>query len=376
MISELFGWLFARLPFGDGLRGLVSPRTVRSLKRGLNRNALAKVGIVVVVIVLLVAVFAPLVAPDKPGTQNLEEARLPPLGFTKATVQEVPVQENGSVVFEDGEILTENRTVYENATIAHPLGTDGNGRDILSRLIYGARVSLLVGFLGTALAMFVGVSVGLVAGYYRGKVDDVLMRSADVMLAFPSIVLAIALIGVLGDSLEQSIPDPFVQSGLSEAVRSAIGLPTGMPETTTLPGTIIVVVALVNWVWFARVARGEALSLREQSYVKAARALGASDAKILARHVLPNAITPILVLGTIQIAAIILLESALSFLGFSSANVSWGFDIALGRQYQSTAWWIAAMPGLAIVITVVGLNLVGDWLRDALDPGIEGEGGV
>ena len=373
MLTELLAWLAARLPTGSRL---VSPRTMRSLKRGLNRNVLAKVGIVVVVVVLLVAVFAPLVAPDKPSTQNLEEARSPPLGFTKATTQEVPVQENGSVVFEDGQIVTENRTVYENATLAHPLGTDGNGRDILSRLIYGARVSLLVGFFGTGLAMLVGVSVGLVAGYYRGRVDDVLMRSADVMLAFPSIVLAIALIGVLGDALEQSIPDPFVQSGLSEAFRSAVGLPTGMPESTVLPGTIVVVVALVNWVWFARVARGEALSLREQSYVKAARALGASDGTILLRHVLPNAITPILVLGTIQIAAIILLESALSFLGFSSANVSWGFDIALGRQYQSTAWWIAAMPGLAIVVTVVGLNLVGDWLRDALDPGIEGEGGV
>ncbi|WP_256296703.1 ABC transporter permease [Haloarchaeobius salinus] len=355
---------------------MIAPRTIRSLKRGLNKDALAKVGIAIVVVVLLVAIFAPFIAPDRPGTQNLNESRTPPVGFTKATTEEVPVQENGSVVFEDGQIVTENRTVYENATWDHPLGTDGNGRDILSRLIYGARVSLLVGFLGTGLAMLVGVSVGLVAGYYRGKVDDVLMRSADVMLAFPSIVLAIALIGVLDDALEQQIPDPFVQSGLSELFRSAVGLPTGMPESTVLPGTIIVVVALVNWVWFARVARGEALSLREQSYVKAARALGASDASIMLRHVLPNAITPILVLGTIQIAAIILLESALSFLGFSSANISWGFDIALGRQYQSTAWWVSTMPGLAIVITVIGLNLVGDWLRDALDPGIEGEGGV
>jgi peptide/nickel transport system permease protein len=355
---------------------MIAPRTLRSLKRGLNRNVLAKVGIVIVVLVLLVAVFAPLIAPHRPGAQDLEAARSPPMGFTTATTEEVPVKDNGSVVFEDGQIVTENRTVYENATTTHPLGTDGNGRDILSRLIYGARVSLLVGFFGTGLAMLVGVTVGLVAGYYRGRVDDVLMRSADVMLAFPSIVLAIALIGVLGDALERTIPDPFVQSGLAEAFREAVGLPTGMPESTVLPGTIVVVVALVNWVWFARVARGEALSLREQSYVKAARALGANDGTILLRHVLPNAITPILVLGTIQIAAIILLESALSFLGFSSANVSWGFDIALGRQYQSTAWWIAAMPGLAIVLTVVGLNLVGDWLRDALDPGIEGEGGV
>ncbi|WP_435347669.1 ABC transporter permease [Haloarchaeobius sp. HRN-SO-5] len=354
---------------------MVSPRTLRSLKRGLRRNWLAKVGIAIVVTVLLVAVFAPFVAPYRPGQQNLEEVRSPPLGFSSATTQEVPVKENGSVVFEDGEIVRENKTVYENATVAHPLGTDGNGRDILSRVIYGARVSLLVGILGTSLAMLVGVTVGLTAGYFRGRVDDALMRGADVMLAFPSIVLAIALVGVWGQA-ELPIPDPFVRLGIVDAFRSAVGLSTGMPETTVLPGTVVVVVALVNWVWFARVARGEALSLREQSYIKAARSLGASDRTIILRHVLPNAITPILVLATIQIAAIILLESALSFLGFSAVDVSWGLDIALGRQYQTTAWWIAAMPGLAIVFTVVGLNLVGDWLRDALDPGIEGEGGV
>ncbi|WP_439027340.1 ABC transporter permease [Haloarchaeobius sp. DT45] len=358
------------------VRGLsLSPRTVRNLEQELRRNSLAKVGIAIVVLVVLVAVFAPFVAPDRPTNQNLDEARLPPVGFSEKSVQEVQVKENGSVVFEDGEIVTETRTVYNNASWSHPLGTDGNGRDILSRLIYGARVSLLVGVLGTTLATLIGVTVGLTAGYYRGTVDDALMRAADVMLAFPSLVLAIALVGVWGQA-KLAIPDPFVQSGLVGIFRDAAGLPGPMPETTALPGTVIVVVALVNWVWFARVARGEALSLREESYVKAARSMGASDATILLRHVLPNAVTPILVLATIQVAAIILLESALSFLGFSAANVSWGFDIALGREYQTTAWWIAAMPGLAIVVTVVGLNLVGDWLRDALDPGIEGEGGV
>ncbi|WP_435364747.1 ABC transporter permease [Haloarchaeobius sp. DYHT-AS-18] len=358
------------------LRGLtLSPRTVRNLKKELARNELAKIGIAIVVLVVCVAVFAPFVAPDRPTKQNLEESRLPPVGFSEKSVQEVQVKENGSVVFEDGEIVTETRTVYNNASWDHPLGTDGNGRDILSRLIYGARVSLLVGVLGTSLATLIGVTVGLSAGYYRGKVDDALMRAADVMLAFPSLVLAIALVGVWGQA-KLAIPDPFVQLGLVGIFRDAIGLPGPMPTQTILPGTVIVVVALVNWVWFARVARGEALSLREESYVKAARSMGASDATILLRHILPNAVTPILVLATIQVAAIILLESALSFLGFSAANVSWGFDIALGREYQTTAWWIAAMPGLAIVITVVGLNLVGDWLRDALDPGIEGEGGV
>jgi peptide/nickel transport system permease protein len=149
-----------------------------------------------------------------------------------------------------------------------------------------------------------------------------------------------------------------------------------MPRTFVLPGTVVVVVGLVNWVWFARVARGEALSLRTQEYVKAARALGASDGRIIRGHVLPNAITPIIVLGTVQIAAIILLESSLSFLGFSGTNLSWGFDIAQGRDYVSSGqWWIAGIPGLAIMLSVIGVNLLGDWLRDALDPGIEGESG-
>ena len=353
---------------------MISPRTLRNLWRELGASPLAKLGIIVVLVVLLLATFAPLVAPHDPTSQNLSNSQQPPLGFTTADTEEVPVQENGSVVFEDGEIVTENRTVYRNASLAHPLGTDGNGRDVLSRVLYGARTSMIVGLLGTALAAVVGVAVGLTAGYYGGRVDDALMRSADVMLAFPSLVLAIALVGVWGTA-EYTVPDPLVVSGAAPAVRSALGLQPGMPESVTVPGTVVVVVALVNWVWFARVARGEALSLRDQEYITAAESVGAGDGYIIRRHVLPNAVTPLVVLATIQVAAIILLESALSFLGFSGTTLSWGFDIALGRQYLSTSWWIATVPGIAIVLTVVGLNLVGDWLRDALDPDIGGEEG-
>ncbi len=354
---------------------MVSPRLIRSLKREFRESAMAKIGIGLVVLLLITAVFAPLLAPHDPTQQNLENSRQPPLGFSSAATEEVPLQENGSVVIEGGDIVTVNRTVYENATWSHPLGTDGNGRDILSRVIYGARTSMLVGILGTLLAAVFGVAVGLVAGYYGDLVDDVLMRSADIMLAFPSLVLAIALVGVWGTAAIL-IPDPLVVTGLADAVRSQLGLTTTMPTVITIPGTVVIVVALVNWVWFARVARGEAIALRSEEYVKAARSAGAGHARIIRQHVLPNAITPIIVLATIQVAAIILLESALSFLGFSGTNLSWGFDIALGREYQSTSWWIATMPGLAIVLAVVGLNLVGDWLRDALDPDIGGEGGV
>lgn len=347
---------------------MISPRTLRNLKKELRNSALAKLGIVLVLFMVFVAVFAPFVALHNPTTQDLDNNNLPPVGFSKTSQQTSSEMVNGSL-----QIV--NKTVVTNATAQHPLGTNSLGQDMYSRAIYGARTSMLVGILGTVLAALLGVSVGLVSGYYRGRVDDALMRFADISLAFPSLVLAIALIGLWGRAAVE-VPDPFVVFGIVSPVRDALGLPTAMPETFILPGTVVVVVGLVNWVWFARIARGEALSIREEEYVKAAKALGAGDERVITRHVLPNATTPILVLATIQVAAIILLESSLSFLGFSGTTLSWGFDISQGRGYLSSAWWIATVPGLAIVLAVVGINLVGDWLRDALDPGIEGEGGV
>jgi len=336
---------------------MFSPRVLRNLKTEFRNSHLAKLGLVLVIAVVLVAVFAPLVAPHDPTAQQLEGSKLPPIGFSKTTNETTSQMVNGSV-----QTVTDRTTI--EADLTHPLGTDGLGRDMLSRVIYGARTSLLVGVLGTLFAVLLGVPVGLIAGFYGGSVDDTLMRIADISLAFPSLVLAIALIGLWG-RVTVPIPDPFVAAGLAP----------GMPAAATLPVTVVVVVGLVNWVWFARVARGEALSLRTEAYVKAARALGASNGRIVRRHVLPNAVTPIIVLGTVQIAAIILLESSLSFLGFSGTTLSWGFDISQGRDYVSSGqWWIATMPGLAIMLSVIGINLLGDWLRDALDPDIEGEG--
>lgn len=336
---------------------MFSPRVIRNLKNEFRNSHLAKLGLALVIVVVLVAVFAPLVAPHDPTAQQLGQSKLPPIGFSETTNETTSQMVNGSI-----QTVT-NRTTIE-ADPTHPLGTDGLGRDMLSRVIYGARTSLLVGVLGTLFAVLLGVPVGLIAGFYGGNVDDTLMRIADVSLAFPSLVLAIALIGLWG-RVTVAIPDPFVAAGLAP----------GMPGVATLPVTVVVVVGLVNWVWFARVARGEALSLRSEAYVKAARALGASDGRIVRQHVLPNAVTPIIVLGTVQIAAIILLESSLSFLGFSGTTLSWGFDISQGRDYVSSGqWWVATMPGLGIMFSVIGINLLGDWLRDALDPDIEGEG--
>lgn len=338
---------------------MVSARVIRNLKKEFRNSALAKIGLVLVISIILIATFAPFVAPHDPTEQQLDQSQLPPLGFTETT-------ERTSSQMVDGEIETVTETVEVTADSDHVFGTDSLGRDMFSRIVYGARTSLAVGVLGTLLAAVVGVPVGLLAGYHRGTVDDALMRVADVSLAFPSLVLAVALIGLWGRAAVD-VPDPFVAAGLAPE----------MPESFVLPITVVIVVGLVNWVWFARVARGEALSLRGQEYVKASRALGADDNAIILRHVLPNAITPIIVLGTVQVAAIILLESSLSFLGFSGTTLSWGFDIAQGRDYVSSGqWWISSIPGFAIMLSVIGINLLGDWLRDALDPGIEGEGGA
>jgi len=221
---------------------------------------------------------------------------------------------------------------------SYPLGADLIGRDVLSRLIYGARVSLLVSTMGTLLAVLLGLLVGLLAGFYRGTVDTILSRFVDAMMAIPILLLAIALASVL-------------------------------PQGNVW--TVVLILGLVNWTYLARIVRGEVLSLREKEFVEAARALGANDSVILARHLVPNLVGPLLVFGTLSMAGNILLESALSFLGvgIQAPTPSWGNMIQEGMAFYSVAWWVVLFPGIAILLTVVSLNLVGDGLRDALVPG-------
>jgi peptide/nickel transport system permease protein len=275
------------------------------LGRRLARRRTALFGLIVVAVVVATALTAPWVSPFDPVAQDIGH-RLKPPGWQDA------------------------------AGLRHPLGTDHLGRDLLARVIFGAQPALLVASAAVLISGVLGMVTGLLAGYFGGRVDDVLMRLADIQLAFPFILLAIAVIGVLGPSLP----------------------------------TIIVVIGVSSWVVYARVVRGTVLTLREREFVQAAQALGGGDGRILVRHILPNAFAPWLVVATLDMARVIVIESALSFLGLGvqPPTPTWGGMLADGRVYITTAWWLATFPGLAILVTVLGINLFGDGLRDVLDP--------
>jgi peptide/nickel transport system permease protein len=226
-------------------------------------------------------------------------------------------------------------TRFRDGTVAL-LGTDQVGRDVLSRILHGARVSLTVGFAAVVVAGAIGLAVGLVAGYYAGWPDTLIMRLADIQLGFPGILLAIAIAAVLGPSAEN----------------------------------LVISLGITRWVAYARLTRGIVLSLREREFVEAARALGASDRAIVARHLFPFVTTTLLILATIEIGRVIVAEASLSFLGLGvqPPQPSWGGMVADGRQYLFGAWWVSTTPGLAIGLTTLAFGLVGDRLRDRLDP--------
>ena len=226
----------------------------------------------------------------------------------------------------------------EEGAWAHPLGTDNLGRDVLARILHGSRISLGVAASAVLMAALAGTLLGLLAGYYGGAFDAVIMRVADVFLAYPFMLLTISVIAVLGTSIFN----------------------------------LILVLGLSDWVIYARTMRGSVLSLRERDFVRAANAIGASDARILAQHILPNALSPILVLATVRMASVIVWESGLSFLGMGAPppTATWGRMLAEGRSYISDAWWLVTLPGVAIMLTILAINLFGDGIRDALDPRI------
>jgi peptide/nickel transport system permease protein len=272
--------------------------------RHFRRNRLAMAGLLVMILLYVATLVTPLIAPYDPAAQ-------------------------GDIVL----------TRYLSPTLQHLMGTDKFGRDIFSRVLYGARISLTIGIISVAISVVLGTTVGAVAGYFGRWTDTVLMRLTDMMLAFPRLVLLIVVIALFNDA----------------------GNPIWL---------VVIVLGLTGWMSVARIVRGEVLSLREREFVQAARVLGMSDARIILRHVIPNTLAPVIVYTTLGIGNTILVEAALSFLGLGVQPpiASWGNMISDGREALITAWWIATFPGLAIVLTVTAFNLLGDGLRDALDP--------
>ena len=276
--------------------------------RGRGRRGAAMSSIIVLAAVVVAAILAPMLSPADPLRNDLLERLTPPMWSA-------------------------------GGSAAHPLGTDTLGRDVLSRLLYGARVSLLVGLTTVLISGVFGVALGVLGGFYGGWLDDVFMRAGDVQLAFPVLLLGVALLSVLGPGL----------------------------------GNLILVLALSGWITYARIVRGETLSLKHREFVEAARALGALDGRLIWRHVLPNVWAPIAVVATFSVARTIIAEASLSFLGLGvpAPSPSWGAMLDEGRNYITTGWWLALFPGTAILLVVLVINLVGDWLRDALDPRVE-----
>ncbi len=267
-------------------------------------------------LVMLSVTLAPIVAPHDPNDRQVGLRHVAPFSAGTANDRSVspPVKEDRFYI----------------------LGTDHLGRDMLSRLFYGGRISIAVGVLGVLVSGFIGVFLGLVAGYYRGLVDDVIMRAVDVFMSIPLLFLALMVLYILGSSFTN----------------------------------IIIVFAVARWMLYCRVTRGVVLALREQPFVEAAKAIGCKDERIIARHILPNLITPVLTLAALDVPRNILTESSLSFLGFGiqPPESSWGLMLASGRQYITSAWWVVVMPGMAIFLTALSFNLLGVWLRAVSDP--------
>lgn len=269
------------------------------------KNRLAIAGASTISVIFLIAIFAHLIAPFDPGETDIAIKLAPP-------------------------------------SFKHPLGTDQLGRDVFSRMLYGSRVSLSVGFVAVSISLFIGIIVGSIAGYYGKMVDSVLMRFVDIMMCFPAFFLMLTIIALLGPKIHH----------------------------------VMIVIGATSWMGTARFVRAEFLSLRERDFVQAAKVLGVSDKRIIFRHMLPNALAPVFVTATIDMATAILIEAGLSFLGFGvqPPAPSWGNILTEGRIYIFDAWWLTLFPGLAILIIVLSFNLFGEGLRDALDPRLREEG--
>ena len=278
---------------------------LKDIIKALRKNPLSLAGLGVIVALVIAAVVAPYAAPYDP-------------------------------------IATDPMNRLQAPSPHHPLGTDQLGRDILSRLLYGARISIRIALIVVALAGVSGTLIGVLCGYLGGWVDNLLMRITDMFMAFPQLILAMAISSALGPSLEN----------------------------------VVIAVSMTEWTFFARLARSRAIAVREEDYVEAARAMGATGWRVLARHVLPMCLSPVIVQATLEMGGIIRTAASLGFLGLGAQppTPEWGVMVTAGRNYLPNQWWVSTFPGLAIFLTVLGFNLLGDGIRDILDPRLRGQG--
>ncbi len=262
-------------------------------------NPLAKTGLAMIIFIAIIAIFAPILSPYDPNAIDVKAILLAP-------------------------------------SAEHWMGTDGLGRDVFSRMLYGGRISLMVGFVAVGLSTIIGMLLGVLAGYYRGWVDTIIMRLVDIMLSIPSFFLILAVIAFLTPSI----------------------------------WNIMIVIGLTSWMGVTRLVRAEVLSLVEREFVQASRTLGASHRRLMWHHLLPNSLTPVIVSAVLGVASAVLMESGLSFLGLGvqAPQATWGNILTEGKEYIQFAWWLSLFPGIAILLTVLGYNLLGEGLRDALDP--------
>jgi len=256
-------------------------------------------------IIILIAVFAPLLTEQDPNHTDLRVRLRPPMPL-------------------------------EGASPEHVLGTDSVGRDVAARLVYGARISLMVGFIAVVISGLIGVTLGLITGYFGGWLDDVIMRLADIQLAFPFILLMLAVLAVVGPGL----------------------------------WNVIIVLGVTGWVSYSRIVRGCVMSLREKEFIEAARAIGVSNTRIIIKHLIPNIIGPVVVIASFSVSRTIIAEASLSFLGLGVdvETATWGKMLSEGREYITDAWWLTTLPGIFLALTVLCINVFGDWLRDVVDP--------
>jgi peptide/nickel transport system permease protein len=284
------------------LKSISRDTYLRSALRRLRRDKAAVAGCIIIISLVIVAIFAPFMSPYDPLEQNYDELLRPP-------------------------------------SFSHPLGADQYGRDLLTRIIFGCRYTLLIGVAIVAIQLLIGVTLGLIAGYYGGIIESIIMRMTDVMLSIPSIVLAVTIAGFLGGGIQN----------------------------------VIIAVGIIGWRAYTRLVRGEVLSTKEEPFVEAAKAIGCGDSRIILRHILPHTLAPVIAYSSLSVAIAILWAAALSFLGLGAQppTPEWGAMLADGREFMIDAWWIATFPGVAIMITVLGFSFFGDALTNILNPKME-----